>query len=213
MAKSANPDGIRAATGRTLLLMRGGKNRLLTFFLRPLFHKCGSNVRFQATDHFSYRSITIGNDVYIGPGATFSATHSSLHIGNKVSFGPNVTIMAGNHNTSVLGQTIYDTHEVRPEDNRPIVISDDVWVGAGAIILHGCHIGRGAIVAAGALVRQDVPPYAVVAGMPARIIRFRWTVEEILHHEQLLYPAEERLSLDDLEEAGMEFCDRGPADV
>lgn len=157
-------------------------------------------MRFQAFDRFTHATISLGNDVYIGSGATFSATSSSLTIGNKVSFGPNVTIMAGNHNTSVLGQTIYNTHEVRPEDNRPIVISDDVWVGAGAIILHGCHIGRGAIVAAGALVRQDVPPYAVVAGMPARIIRFRWTVEEILHHEEKIYPKNIQLTRGNLEE-------------
>lgn len=106
--------------------------------------------------------------------------------------------MAGNHNVSVLGQTIFDTHQVRPEDNRPVVIDDDVWVGAGATILHGSHICRGAIVAAGALVRNDVPPYAIVAGIPARIVRFRWTVDEILFHEQALYPEEKRLSWSEL---------------
>lgn len=187
--------------GKTFILLRGAQNRLSTFFLRYLFKKCGRNVRFQAVDRFTYGTISIGDDVYIGPGATFSATASSLTIGNKVSFGPNVTIMAGNHNTSVLGQTIFDTREVRPEDNRPVVISDDVWVGAGAIILHGCHIGRGAIVAAGALVRQDVPPYAVVSGMPARIIRFRWTIEEILYHEEKIYPKSLQLTRRQIEKS------------
>ena len=61
-------------------------------------------------------------------------------------------------------------------------------------LLSGVHIGRGAIVAAGAVVSKDVPPYSIVGGIPARIIKFRWTIEEILEHEHILYPEEERLA-------------------
>ncbi len=213
MSQTSVFSAARAIAGKTLILMLGGLNRFLTFFLRSLFRECGRNVRFQATDHFTYASISIGSDVYIGPGAHFSATHSSLTICNKVAFGPNVTIMAGDHNVSALGQTIFDTHEVRPEDNRPIVISDDVWVGAGATILHGCHIERGAIVAAGALVRGDVPPYAIVAGIPARVVRFRWTVDEILLHEKALYPEEDRLSRRGLLEVQEQSLNIGSGDA
>ena len=56
-----------------------------------------------------------------------------------------------------------------------IIIADDVWVGAGAIILSGVHIGQGAVVAAGAVITKDVPPYAIVGGVPAKVIKYRFS--------------------------------------
>jgi len=61
----------------------------------------------------------------------------------------------------------------QPVDAKPIRIGRDVWLGANAIILAGVTIGDGAVVAAGAVVREDVPPYAVVAGVPATIKKYR----------------------------------------
>jgi serine acetyltransferase len=85
--------------------------------------------------------------------------------------------------------------EKRPEDDQPIVIEDDVWIGSCAIVLKGTRIGRGAIVGAGALVTKDVLPYTVVAGSPARRIgvRFGGDVEALIEHERCLYRIEERL--------------------
>lgn len=56
---------------------------------------------------------------------------------------------------------------------KPIVIGDDVWIGARSIILKGVHIGKGAVIAAGAVVSRDVPEYAIVGGVPARVIKYR----------------------------------------
>jgi len=80
-----------------------------------------------------------------------------------------------------------------------VTIGGDFWVGMRAIILHGVDIGRGAIVGAGAVVTKSVPPYAIVGGVPARVIRFRWDVETILRHEAALYTLEERMSRYELE--------------
>ncbi len=64
-----------------------------------------------------------------------------------------------------------------------IIVDDDVWIGYGATILSGVHIGQGAVVAAGAVVSKDVPPYAIVGGVPAKVIKYRFNQEMI--HELL----------------------------
>ena len=90
-------------------------------------------------------------------------------------------------------------HEKRPQDDLGVEIGDDVWVGTRAIVLHGVTIGRGAVVAAGAVVTRSVPPYAVVAGVPARVVGFRFTIDEVIEHEVRLYPLPDRLSREALE--------------
>jgi chloramphenicol O-acetyltransferase type B len=167
------------------------------YLYRSLFGRCGKNVVFYPTQSdFYYRNIYIGNDVFIGPGASFIAFISHIEIGDKVLFGPNVTIRGGNHSSHIVGKLLadYKTSDKRREDDQPVKIENDVWVGTGAIILKGVTIGRGSIIAAGSVVTKNVPPYAIVGGVPAKIIRFRWSIEEILRHEEMLYLPPERLS-------------------
>ncbi|MDH5216059.1 MAG: acyltransferase [Gammaproteobacteria bacterium] len=153
---------------------------------RILFRKVGKNVVFNPDDHFSYETITIGNYVYIGPGAFFSASRSGISIGNKVMFGPNVTIMGGDHNTSVIGEYMYDIKTKKAENDLPVIIEEDVWIGANATILKGVTIGRGSIIAAGAIVVNSVPEYSVVAGVPAKIIKKRFEEAELQQHKILM---------------------------
>jgi len=82
-----------------------------------------------------------------------------------------------------------------------VTVEDDVWIGSRAIILSGVTVGRGSIVAAGAVVTRSVPPYSVVGGCPARVIRFRWDVETILLHEDAVYGPELRLTEAELRES------------
>ena len=82
--------------------------------------------------------------------------------------------------------TDYTTSDKRKEDDLPVVIESDVWVGTNVTILNGVRIGRGAIVAAGAVVIKDVPAYAIVGGVPAKVLKYRFTEEEIVCHEELL---------------------------
>ncbi|PKO82080.1 MAG: acetyltransferase [Betaproteobacteria bacterium HGW-Betaproteobacteria-13] len=58
--------------------------------------------------------------------------------------------------------------------NGSIVVDDEVWIGNGAMLLSGVHVGKGAIIAAGSVITKDVPPYAVVGGVPARVIKYRF---------------------------------------
>lgn len=168
------------------------------YLLRPCFHSYGRNFVFDPLGIYSFKAISVGDDVYIGPGALLTSAESRITIGSKVMFGPNVSLVGGDHNTSVIGHFMYDVHDKRPKDDLPITIEDDVWIGSGVTVLKGVTIGRGAIVAAGALVTKTVPPYTVAGGVPARVLKTRWALEEILEHEKALYPPEERLEKKDL---------------
>lgn len=159
-------------------------DRLLMFFYREQFASCGKKVVFFPTkSFFFYETINVGDDVYIGPGATFSASKSFIKIGNKVMFGPNVTIIGGDHNTSVVGEYMYDVDEKLPENDLPIIINDDVWVGAGATILKGVTIGQGSIIAAGALVNSNVAEYVIAGGNPAKMLRSRFDKTRLNEHQ------------------------------
>lgn len=160
--------------------------RLFCHLSKCRFKKCGRNVIFSPWDRFSYETISIGSDVYIGPCAIFRASDSAITIGNKVMFGPRVTIMGGDHNFSVVGRCMFDVKEKTEDDDLPVYISDDVWVGACVTILKGVKIGRGAIVAAGALVIHDVPEYSIVGGVPAKVMRYRFSESEVFEHEKAL---------------------------
>ena len=161
--------------------------RLLMGILSNLFAAKGKNLNFNPYDKFSYRNIFIGNDVFIGHGANFSSSESEIKIGSKVMFGPNVSIITGDHNTSVIGEYMFDVKEKLPENDLPVVIEDDVWIGTGAIILKGVKVGSGSIIAAGALVNKDVPRNSIVGGVPARLLRKRFSEHELVEHKKKLY--------------------------
>lgn len=160
--------------------------RSLCMCIRPLFQSVGKNVIFFPTDFFTYSNITIGNDVYIGPGAYFSSDRSTIKIGNKVLFGPAVKLLGGDHDFSIIGKYIFDITDKGPECDGPIEINDDTWVGANVIILKGVKVGKGAVIAAGSVVTKDVACYTIVAGVPAKLVRYRFTESQIAEHEYLL---------------------------
>lgn len=82
-------------------------------------------------------------------------------------FGSNVTIITGNHRTDIIGKTMISVtiNEKLPENDENVVINDDVWIGANAIILKGVTIGKGSVVGAGSVVTKDVPKYSIVGGI------------------------------------------------
>ncbi len=111
--------------------------------------------------------IKIKDNTYINHGCYLSG-EGGLYIGKKVLIGPYSMFLSGGHEINDQ-ESIYHSKLTA----RPIHISDDCWVGAGAKILGGVKLGRGCVVAAGAVVTRNVPDFAVVAGVPARIHSFR----------------------------------------
>lgn len=174
------------------------RRRLLMYLHRPLFAAHGRNFHFDPDGTYSYENISVGDDVSLGLRPILMASESTITIGNKVMFGPEVMIIGGRHNTAVVGRFMTDVHVKRPEDDLGVAIEDDVWIGSRAIVLQGVRIGRGSIVGAGSIVTKSVPPYAIVAGNPAKVRKFRWDVETILEHESRLYVPEKRLSREEL---------------
>lgn len=183
--------------------IRNAYDRLLMYCYKRLFYSCGKNVVFSPTkSEFDYKNISIGEKVYIGPGALFVSTLSHIYIGDKVMFGPNVSLLGGNHSTHIIGKFMadYSLKDKRDDDDDDILIDKDVWVGTGSIILKGVKVGRGAIVAAGSVVNKNVPPYSIVGGTPAKVLKYRWEVESILEHEKLVYPSDLRYTEEYLKE-------------
>ncbi|MGN6264156.1 MAG: acyltransferase [Ginsengibacter sp.] len=173
--------------GYAILFFKRVYQRVYMYIMLPLFKKHGKNVKFfPSNSTFSYSTIELGDDVYIGPGAVLAASVSGIIFGNKIQLGPNVTMMGGDHNTSVIGKYMYDVIEKLPENDAPIIIENDVWIGTGAIILKGVTVGEGSVVAAGSLVNKNVPPFSIVGGVPAKIIRKRFSESEIGEHKILL---------------------------
>lgn len=167
------------------------------------FASIGKNVIFHPTNSsFSYKNITIGSNVGIGENAYFNATLSHIYIENNIAIAPNVTIRGGNHRFDIVGKWItdYTAKDKNPSDDEPVYIEDDCWIGTNVTILKGVRIGRGSIVAAGSVVHKSCPPYSIIVGVPAKVIKFRWNnLEQILAHERMLYHPSKRLSASLLE--------------
>lgn len=129
----------------------------------------GSNCRLENNIYFHYDgiyskgpSICIGNDVFVG-------INSEFNISDKISIGNNCLIAAGcrfvDHNHGLkLGILIKDQYAPK----SAIFIEDDVWLGCNVIVLKGVTIGKGAVIAAGAVVNKSIPPYEIWGGVPAR---------------------------------------------
>lgn len=112
-------------------------------------------------------SIKIGSHTYIGPRCNLGAA-APLLIGQRCQVGAGVSFIAENHSFEA-GEKIFDQGVIR----KGITIGDDCWIGNGVIILDGVTIGNGVVIGAGSVVTKSIPDYAVVVGVPAKILKFR----------------------------------------
>lgn len=114
----------------------------------------------------------------------FGNPEEGLEIGNYCSIGPDcVFLLGGNHHGNTMStypfRTMFHVADYEAWTKGKIVLEDDVWLGQGVTILSGVRIGKGACVAAGSIVSTDVPPYAIVGGVPAKVLRYRFSQEII----------------------------------
>lgn len=152
----------------------------------------GSRTTFgRGTVFYAPTETHIGNNVYIGK---YCSLEADIIIRDDVLIGNNVGLIGKyDHDYTQVGMSIKDSPQIRDKDYNfkgkglKIEIDNDVWIGYGAIVMSGVHIGCGSIIAAGSVVVSDVPPYSIVAGNPAKVLKKRFADEEILEHERVYY--------------------------
>lgn len=143
----------------------------------------------EAVNIFDLDLVSVGRDSYGKLNVVSFGNKHRLRIGDFVSIAQNVTFLLDvehyiDHiSTYPFKVKCLHTEEYEAFGKGNIIVDDDVWIGYGATILSGVHIGQGAVIAAGAVVTRDIPPYAIAAGVPAKVIKYRFNEELI---EELL---------------------------
>lgn len=136
------------------------------WMVKNFIEKCGSNVNIEHGAWFN-PELQIGDNSGIGMNCRVSGR---TYIGNDVMMGPDCIMYSYSHEHGSIDVSMCKQGF---EEETPVHIGNDVWIGARVIILPGVKIGNHAIVGAGAIVTKDVPDYAIVGGNPAKIIRMR----------------------------------------
>lgn len=148
----------------------GGKVGLLArrWAAERLLDDAGTEINVEHGATFgSGNGIRLGNRSGIGIDAEL---HGTITIGDDVMMGPRCTMLSRNHE---IDDTSRPMNQQGFGEDRPIVIEDDVWFGANVTVTSGVRIGKGSVIAAGAVVTKDIPPYSVAGGVPARVLRSR----------------------------------------
>lgn len=143
---------------------------------------------------FIYSSGNIGN-------AHISALNAKFIVKKGCAIATGLNVQTGNH-ARVIGKMVNEITEAdKPSGyDQDVIVEEDVWLGSNVTLLSGVTIGRGSTVAAGAVVAKSMPPYCICGGVPAKVIKFYWTIDQILEHEAKLYPESERYTRSQLEE-------------
>ncbi len=144
--------------------------KLRSWLSCKLFSSCGKKLVVENNVYFGNgNDFSVGNEAALG--ANFKSTNRIVTIGNYLMMAEEVLFLGSGHKSDRIDIPMGHQGD---EPKSILIIEDDVWIGARAMILPGCnHIGKGVIIGAGSVVTKDVPDYAIVGGNPAKIIRYR----------------------------------------
>lgn len=161
--------------------------------------RTGRNVRI-----FCKQNLYMYEDTNIDSGAIIMNTNARFVMKKWSGAAIGLTVITGNH-VSIAGKAhkmVTDIDKLKVDVNhecdKDVVVDEDVWIASNVTLLSGVHVGKCSIIGAGSVVRNNIPPYAIVAGNPAKIVGFRFTPEEALIHEQALFKEDERMTIEEL---------------
>ena len=155
--------------------------------MKEVFAECGNNcyIELPFRANWGGHNVHFGNDVYANYNLTI-VDDGHVYVGNKVMFGPNVVIATANHpiEPSLRDKAL--------QYNKDVYIGDNVWIGAGVIIVPGIRIGKNSVIGAGSVVTKDIPDNVVAVGNPCKILR------KISEHDKNYFYKEEKIDWDNL---------------
>lgn len=166
---------------------------------RKVYRKCGSHTQLLGPLQVVPQYMELDDWTRLQADTRVISSGGKVKVMKYAAIAADCLFIPGSHVPTVgLPQFLSITHI--NDTQGEIVVEEDAWVGSRTTLLGKARVGRGAVVGACSLVNKPIPPYAVAVGSPAHVIAVRFTLDEILRHEQILYPPEERLSVDFLEE-------------
>ena len=135
-------------------------------YMKSVFARCGKNNYIELPLHANWggHHLYLGSDIYFNSNTTL-VDDGNIHIGDKVMFGPNVTIITAAH------PVLPELRSRGLQYNRDVRIEENVWIGAGVIIMPGVTIGKNSVIGAGSIVTRDIPENVVAVGNPCRVMR------------------------------------------
>lgn len=175
--------------------------RVKIVFNKYQWKKCNKHNNTYIVSDYGFDNVLVGNFSYGPIDVDVTDNNGLLKIGSYCSLADGCKFILGQgHQLKTIStfpfkKALFDEDENQTKSGK-IVVEDDVWIGYGATILSGVCIGQGAVVAAGAVVSKNVPPYAIVGGIPAKIIKYRFEPDLI---KELLKIDYSRLTKEEIE--------------
>ena len=167
-----------------------------------MWREYNQNNSTTCANEFDPRNVEVGNYTYGELTVLNFGENEKLKIGSFCSIASGVVFsLNADHFTNHISTFPFKVKVLNEQikeaaSKGDIIVDDDVWIGQNAIILSGVHIGQGSVIAAGAVVSKDVPAYAIVGGVPAKVIKYRFEPEMI---EELLKIDYSKLTKEDIE--------------
>lgn len=157
-------------------------NRSVAKDIKSKFKSVGNHFEFDPSSFFGHPDMMeFGDNVFLNKGSHLSG---EIKFGNNIMAGPNLTMFSHDHFIGLCGKSIRGVQEYKT--NKKITIEDEVWIGSNVTILKGVCIGIGSVIGAASLVNSDVPPFTLVAGVPAKPLRLIFTDEKLFMHLTLI---------------------------
>lgn len=148
------------------------------------------------------QNIFLGDGCVIDAQSLLYATNAKIIFKKYVVSAEGLRIITGAHERRIgrFCATITEDEKDHSKNlDADVIIGEDVWLGINVQIMPGVVIGRGATIGAGAVVTKSIPPYCIAVGVPAKPIKFYWSIDEILEHEEKIYPQGERYTQEELQ--------------